>query len=374
MITSPIIEADNAQEFLVPYLQQSEQRLKSALRELDSTSECQIVPAADLCFPHDVIRIAGGFATGCVVEWRCSVPIIPVDTTVNIDTTSVFWLSDDISSQVDEDQFTRLQKHIETESSYMWNFHKGNHFITFFRSRASGRPALVIHSNEKEFKYQFNGLMPVEGNWFMDSVKTFRYGDSSYIRLLIGPKAILFAEIASMLERYNIDRHRFIATVLLNSRCEVAEEYHKHHYYMPTSSSVAIGCFLCEEGETVPIFSQPGKDIHLFQATGGGNNKFRSLLGSEFLLVPHGWGKTAAGPAHVSSNGKQFTINDLTFDIKPQVSLGTHPGLIWRDFDEDPNSPNSLFKRMSHHTPGTVVDSLFQICGYCRGGFRRYGD
>src|SRR5690242_14908664 len=97
MITSPILEADNAQEFLIPYLQRSEQRLRSALRELDPASECQIVPAADLCFPHDVIRIAGGFATGCVVEWRCAVPIIPVDTTVNIDTTSIFWLSDDVS-------------------------------------------------------------------------------------------------------------------------------------------------------------------------------------------------------------------------------------------------------------------------------------
>src|SRR5947209_1093545 len=230
MITSPILAQDHAQEFLIPYLQQSELCLKAALRELDSSSDCQIVPAADLCFPHDVIRIAGGFATGCVVEWQCSVPVIPVDTTVNIDTTSVFWLSDDISQQITEDEFTLLQKRIEGESSYMWNFHKGNHFITFFRSRASGRPALVIHSNEKEFKYQFNGLMPVDGNWFMDSVRTFRYGESAYMRLLIGPKAVLFAEIAIMLERYNIDRHRFVANVLLRSRCEVLEEYHKHHY------------------------------------------------------------------------------------------------------------------------------------------------
>lgn len=371
MIASPILAQDHAQEFLIPYLQRTERYLRSALRELDSSSECQIVPAADLCFPHDVIRIAGGFATGCVVDWLCPVPVIPVDTTVNIDTSSVFWLSNDISSEVTEEEFTLLQKNIESGSSYMWNFHKGNHFITFARSKGTSKPALVIHSNEKEFKYQFNGLMPVDGNWFMDSVRTF-HCDTSYLRLLIGPKAVLFAEMANMLERYNVDRHRFVASVLLNSRCEIVEEYHKHHYFMPSASSVAIGCYLCQEDEIVPIFSQPGKDIHLFRVAGGGRNKMAMLSGGNALLVPHGWGKTAVESTNASLDGDQFTINGLTYDIKPQVSLGTHPGLVWREFAEDPQDPDSLFSKMAHHTPGKVVDSLSQICGYCRGGFRRY--
>ncbi|MCF2435265.1 hypothetical protein LV779_14035 [Streptomyces thinghirensis] len=39
--------------------------------------------------------LAEGFATGCLVEWACRVPVVPVDTTMNIDTSSVFWLDGD---------------------------------------------------------------------------------------------------------------------------------------------------------------------------------------------------------------------------------------------------------------------------------------
>lgn len=372
MVSDPILASDHAQAFLVPHLRQTETLFRLAITEFDNAGSCEIVPAADLCFPHDVIRIAGGFATGCLVQWQSSLPLIPVDTTVNIDTTSLFWLSDDISSVIDEARLENLKGRIEAESTYLWNFHKGNHFIAFVRSCATGRPALLIHSNEKEFKYQFNGLMPVPGNWFMDDVKVFRSATGGYIRLLLGRKAELFYQLAMMLEPYNVNRHRFVATALLSSLCHIESEYHKHHYYMPTNCAVAIGCYLCDPGEVVPILSRPGYPIHMFQVHAGGSNQVRLTDGRQSLLVPHGWGKTSIDPVTVSYDEDHFTVNGMTFENRPLASLGKHPGLVLRDFSDNPHANNSLFAQMAHHTPGEVIDSLHQQSSYCQGKFRRH--
>jgi hypothetical protein len=366
-----ILHGDHAQRFLIPHLRRTEQLFRAALHEFDSGANCQIIPAADLCFPHDVIRIAGGFATGCLVDWTCTVPIIPIDTTVNIDTTSVFWLSEDIADQISSDTFLRLRSLIEQDSSYEWNFHKGNHFISFTVHRESGRPALVIHSNEKEFKYQFNGLMPVPGNWYMDSVRVFRHGPT-YLRLLVGEKAVLFSQIAQDLEPYNINRHRFLATALVDRLCAISGEHHKQHYFMPTASTVAIGCYLCEADEEVLVFSRPGADLHFFRPATGGYNQVRLFNGDEYLIVPHGWGKTSAEEVAVEYDEKSFTINGHSFAIEPKITLGVHPGLVVRDLDIDPHAPASLYQLMSDHTPGKVTGSLVQRASYGKFGFKRH--
>lgn len=363
---APLAGTDHAQQFLLGHLRRTEELFLSALRDLDPTASCQISAAADLCLPHDVIRIAGGFATGCLVQWSCSVPVLPVDTTVNIDTSSIFWL--DRAALPNAEDFERLRRRIELDSSYEWNFHKGNHFISFSRTRSNKRHALVIHSNEKEFKYQFNGLMPVPGNWFMDDVRVFRRGQH-YLRLLIGDKVLLFRRIADMLQRYNVVRHRFLAEVLLSGRAQVEQEYHKHHYFMPTEESVAIGCFLCAEGEIVPIFSRPGGDITLFAPASGGSNLVLLPGVDKGLLVPHGWGKTIAGPVELAYDEQLLTLNGHSFNVEPRVTLGVHPDLIVRAFSDDPLDPNSLFSRMAQHTPGRVTERLQQLSSYSRVGF-----
>lgn len=370
MRDTPILAGDHAQEFLVPHLSRTEQHLRESLRQFDPRAEAQIHAAADLCLPHDVIRLAGGFATGCLITWSCSEPIIPVDTTVNIDTSSIFWLSED--APLSSDRVSWLRERIEQESSYEWNFHKGNHFISYCRRRSDGHPALVIHSNEKEFKYQFNGLMPVDGNWFMDDVLVHRRG-GRYLRLLSGLKAQTFYDIARLMEPYNVTRHRFVANLLLDGRAEVQEEFHKHHYFMPTAQSVAIGCFLCKPGEVVPMFSYRGGDIHLFEPAGGGYNQVR--IGNEdYLIVPHGWGKTMDRPIDAVYDEHLLTINGQSFPVRPKATIGVHPELKVRQFDPDPSSPLSLFSRMAHHTPGQVVETLEQVCSYSKPGFVDHGD
>ncbi|WP_162637277.1 hypothetical protein [Streptomyces griseorubiginosus] len=371
MVSNEILGEDLAQKFLIPHLEQTERVFRSALRELDSNAECRITPAADLCFPHDVVRLAGGFATGCLVEWQCSVPVIPIDTTVNVDTSSVFWLSGDTADLWSTTQFDELRELLEGSSSYEWNFHKGNHFIASVLRSSDGQPGIVIHSNEKEFKYQYNGLMPVPGNWYMDDIVVHR-SEGRYIRLLVGPKATLFSQIALDLEAFNVNRHRFLATMLTEGRAEIRSEYHKQHYYMPSPNSVAIGCYLCEPGEVVPVFSRPGADIHLFECREGGQNRIDLLNGGKSLIVPHGWGKTLDSEVSIRLGEKAVSVNGMDFEVAPKVTLGVHPNLIVRKFSSDPSNPDSIYARMSHHTPGTVVNSLRQVSSYSKAGFMRH--
>ncbi len=360
-----IINNDYAQSFLSDYLRETEHIFYHALRKLDSTAECRITPAADLCFPHDVIRLAGGFATGCLVEWRSRVPVVPIDTTVNIDTTSIFYISERV--EFSSERFESFKKSIEERSSYEWNFNKGNHFISYCRRKSDGAPALVIHSNEKEFKYQFNGLMPVKDNWYMDSVHTTNVG-SRYLRLLIGEKCATFYRIAKMLENYNIVRHAFVARSLIGDRSTVVNEYHKNHYFMPGPEAVAIGCYLCTKNEVVPVLSAPGNDICLFQVHSGGNNKLRMLGGKETFIVPHGFGKTSNCPVTMHASKDTLEINGISFENTPKSSIGLHPALCTRYSTDD---PQVFFDDIKHHTPGMIVDRFEQIQWYNKNGFGR---
>ena len=64
-----------------------------------------------------------------------------------------------------------------------------------------------------------------------------------------------------------------------------------------------------------------------------------------------------------------LAINGLAYEVKPLVSLGTHPNLIVRRFHDDPYHAGSLYQRMREHTPGQVVDTHEQLSSYSRQGF-----
>lgn len=353
---------DFAQEFLIPYITETERIFRNALRTLDRSADCRIVGAADLCIPHDVIRLAGGFATGCFVEWSCDVPVIPVDTTVNIDTSSIFYIDEDLGGQFTPETFADLIEVTTSGSSYVWNFNKGNHFISLARQRSDGQLALIFHSNEKEFKYQTNGLVPVPGNWFWDDIQVFR-SDDRYIRLLVGANATHFASVAKMLEEFNIQRHRFFALQLCKKVSKIVGERHDHHYFMPTPSSVAMGVYVCSPGDVVPVFSKPGGAIPMFAADGGGANSV-----GEKVLVPHGWGKTSSKPLSVSLEDGRLNVNGLRFHIAPRESLGKHPDLLLRDFSSDPTAEDGFFAKVQSFCPGRVVDVFDQIVSYSQFG------
>ena len=62
-----------------------------------------------------------------------------------------------------------------------------------------------------------------------------------------------------------------------------------HHYGMPTDYSIAIGTYVVDERDVVPIFSREGYPIFLFRPS---SNMWSIVLeGKTKYIIPHGWGQ-----------------------------------------------------------------------------------
>lgn len=362
----PILKTDYAQQWLIPYLADTERLLKDAVGEKYS-DKVQIEVAADLCIPHDVIRLLGGFATGMYVRWDSDEPFVPVDICMNTDVISIFGLESLPEGVFTKDNFESVKNWVNSKTSYIWNFDNGNHFISLTQSQ-TGEYSLLMHSNEKEFKYQGNGLVPTPDNWYFDDIQEVRRGDR-YLRYLKGEKARTFYELAKSLEDYSINRHRIIATRLLGNKTAVYGEYHKVHYYMPSQNEAVLGCYVCEPQETVPILSYSGGPIFLFRTEAGGENVITLADGKQALLMTHGYGKASSEPISLKVESGRLYLNGVDYPIEPQAGLSGHKGFSIRDFHDDPNHPNSLLSVTKLHTPGEVTDILDQLAWYSSTGF-----
>lgn len=361
---SRLLAGDLTQESLARHLAATESSLRTELRRLDPRADCEIVPAADLGIPYDALRLSGGFATGCFVQWQCSTPIIPIDTTMNVDTSSVFWVSEAAESAFTKGNLSKLRQVLESKTNYEWNFDSSNHFITLGRDTLSDALVLVIHSNEKEFKNQYHGLCPTEGNWFE---KDIRVSSNGRVRLITGRAAELFAGTAKMLEPFNIARHRFVAHELLGPSVDVLKEVHEHHYYMPTESSAALGCYVAVPGAQVPIFSQHGRPIIMYEALGGGPNMV-SVGGHDRCIVPHGWGMTLDEPFEMKISSDYLTFQGIDYPRRPGVSLLDHPSVRARTF----SNVEAFLHAVSDACPGRKVAEFRQIRSLTRNGFLRH--
>ena len=359
------VEGDAAQRSLFTHLAATEETLRRFLRTLDPTADCLITPAADVGPPYDALRLWGGFATGCVVQWDCSVPVVPVDVTMNIDTTSIFNLAGDPGPILNAAAVESARRTIVEESSYLWNFDSGNHFISLTRSDTGW--ALVLHSNEKEFKDQYNGLFPRPGTWYAKNIREAE--GPRPMRFLVGEDALTFTELSEMLVPFNRLRHRLIARLLLDGASDVTGEWHKEHYFMPTKSSAAIGAFLCEPGEPVLVFSTLGRPLMWFEPVAGGSNVTSWEDGRDALVVPHGWGMTA-DPFDVTVERDALVVNGCRLDPVPGVSLFEGLGVRPRVFE----SNQAFAEAISWHTPGRIVSELTQVESYSRHGALRHDD
>lgn len=356
---------DYAQKGLVAHLQETERALRSELRELDPRADCEVVPAVDLGIPYDALRLSGGFATGCFVQWQCTVPIVPVDITMNIDTSSIFWVSEGAESEFTEANLTRVRSLIESQTGYEWNLDASNHFISLTRDETSGRLAVIVHSNEKEFKNQYNGLCPTVDNWFDRNIRVSKDGR---IRLIIGRPAEVFVDVAKMLEPFNVSRHRFIIHELLGEQVEVFEESHTHHYFMPSGSSAALGCYIVSPGDRVPIFSQPGLPILMYEASAGGPNVVR-VAGQDRCVLPHGWGMGLSEPLSMSIHRNHLEFQGRLYPREPGVSLLNDPSVTRREFE----SIDAFLDQISPLSPGRAVGTFTQLASLTRLGFRTHG-
>jgi hypothetical protein len=143
---------DATQTSIISHLEITERLLAQAAScasKSEQTSEIWAMP--DLGMPHNVTRMRGGFYTGALYTWQTSVPIVPIDATINACGTSVFMLNECVA---DDEHFRKLIHHAieisESNCSYVWNFASGNHFILY--GKAEGSPLIpdgyyaVLHS------------------------------------------------------------------------------------------------------------------------------------------------------------------------------------------------------------------------------------
>jgi len=65
-MTNSYFETEPTREYLLSYTKRTEELLLETLTKLDRSSKCRIYPSLDLGFPYDVIRLVGGFPTGCI--------------------------------------------------------------------------------------------------------------------------------------------------------------------------------------------------------------------------------------------------------------------------------------------------------------------
>lgn len=368
---------DESQKVLLPYLQVTNHLFQQVVKKHDQSenSYSRIFPSLDLGFPNNVQRLAGGFATGMLVTWNCGIDIVPIDATVNVCTSSVFKLS--AFNPVDLDQPNVMKKKLKElfhnaseQKGYSFSFTSGNHFLMIAKEQGSeGHDDyyLVLHSSANELKNSYLGLYPVEGNWYASKIKTLHTDSGDrYIRYLKDEDARHFITMAHQFEHYNEQIHLWLAQKLNNDTpFEVSQIWMKHHYYMPTDSSIAIGTFAEPVGEEVPLFSAPDKPVYIFKI---GEDNWQVNLGAnkgKVCLVPHGWGQEIE---HIES----ITIeeNELVLDVngkkyKTTIASQNHiecPGKKLRQFKDG----QEFLRIGSKMVNGKITHTLIPVFEYSK--------
>ncbi len=234
---------------------------------------------------------------------------------------------------------------------------------------------LVLHSSVKEMKESYIGLYPKEENWYFSKIKTYKNSedDYRYLRYIKNEEAKYFVKTAHHLEKGNEEMHKWLAKQLNWNADE--EKFHiiKHHYYMPTDSSIAIGTFVESPGETVPIFSDVKKPVYLFKI--GEDNWTYNLGGKKVCIVPHGWGQKIESIEKIVTNKNtlEFILNDnnhISYDIVSteridnRVKLGTN-------LEEDKkirnfNDLNDFLKHGNKFLKGEIIKTLTPKFLYCK--------
>ena len=326
---------DDTQQVLLEYLKETETLFNRAIQKHDpfDHSGCEIFPSLDLGMPNNVQRLAGGFATGMLVTWNCGVDIVPIDATVNVCTSSVFKLdSFDIDLLKDRKHFGGTLKslfHAASEvNGYSFSFTSGNHFLIIGTSpSAQGGDDyyLVLHSSAQELKNSYLGLYPVEKNWYSADIKHVGGENGRYFRYLKDETARQFITMAHHFEQYNEQIHQWLAEMINESK-PCGKKWVKHHYYMPTDSSIALGTFVEPEGTEVPIFSAPGKPVYIFKIGSGNWTVDLGEKRGRVCLVPHGWGQQIdhIQGIHVDGGCLILTIagKDISYQINSKERIG----------------------------------------------------
>lgn len=366
-----ILLNDDTQRILLPYLHETKILFDKALKKHDPSpsSYCQIFPSLDLGMPNNVQRLAGGFATGMLVTWQCGLDIVPIDATVNVCTSSVFKLNHfDLDLLNHTEVLIKFLKlcfdEASSEKGYSFSFTSGNHFLIIAQDAQTQDYYLVLHSSANELKNSYMGLYPVEGNWYAAYRKDILGENGRYFHYLKDEEARHFIRMAQNFKTYNEQIHKWLAQrINNNSSFKESDMLIKHHYYMPTENSIALGTFAEPIGAHVPIFSAPGRNIYIFEI---GKDNWQINLGGNkgnVCLVPHGWGQKIDTLSSIDvNNGKlSLTIGDQPKDFP--ISSKYHidcPEKTLRTFDNE----EDFLKRGKSVLKGTIVKTLIPCFEY----------
>ena len=109
------------------------------------------------------------------------------------------------------------------------------------------------------------GLYPVEGNWYAKYVKKYHWRKRtlfSYLKMKRPDTLSIWPKISKpIMNKF----HKWLAKRINGASFSESEMLIKHHYYMPTENSIALGTFAEPIGAQVPIFSAPGRNIYIFE-------------------------------------------------------------------------------------------------------------
>lgn len=365
---------DRTQQILLPYIHETEILFTKAIKKHDQSknSFCHIIPSLDLGFPNNVQRLAGGFATGMLVTWNCGLDIIPVDATVNICTSSVYKL-DNVDTQWITNPKTfydmiKKYSHIASEEKgYSFSFTTGNHFLLLAKDTASDDYYLVMHSSANELKHSYMGLYPVEGNWYSNKLKYIKGENGRYFYYLKDEDARYFTRMVKNFQKYNEQIHLWLAKKINGGNFSNDNNWMKHHYYMPTNQSIAIGTFAESIGTQVPIFSSYQQPIYIFEI---GADNFQINLGEKkgkVCLVPHGWGQEIEHVTNIRVDEENMNLiistdeGDFTSKIKSQERIECSRKKI-RQF----KNGEEFLKIGDNYIHGKIVKTLLPICEYSK--------
>lgn len=358
---------DNTQRMLTAHINETEKLFNQVIKTYDKNGFAYILPSLDLGIPNNLTRLAGGFATGIAVLWNSAVPIIPIDTTVNICTSSVYEI--DAAKYKDWFNDTNINAVNDKMKSIgaAVNFRNGNHFIQLFFSKNSQKYYLVLHGSSTYLKNSFYGLYPEKNNWYHNDIKTYQTSSGKYFRYIIEKTAEHFIWCARQLNHYNIEIHReYVKRLSIPVHSEVCMY---HHYGMPSGNSVMMGTYFVKENSIVPLFTHYKCPVYLLKVTPA--FPYIILEKEKRFLVPHGWGKQFKHPISEQSylnttkdsielcinkqtkfqyhTDRDSLLNDLTVRTKEQTILSDPECLFGEDCIYDILYPFASYSCNSNH-------------------------
>ncbi len=357
---------DYARITLTKHINTTNNLLKKTLHIFDSNANSEIIGTLELGYPNDVIRLAGGFAIGLMVKWEASIPFIPVDTTVNVCTTTICEIDHNLINDFNLHLIKNISEKISC-SSFSFNFYRGNHFISLLKGENNDKYYIILHSDA--YRKGYDSISPLKGNWYFDDIKVYE-DNNRYLRYIIGKKAETYYKMTKIAELNNEQKHSFVLELLTKNKCNILNIKHFHHHFMPNEQTIIIGCYFVEQDETVPIMTFPGHPIYMFRVLSNENSMYKI---NNKILTPHGWGKGSVKRMNIAIDNKNnlLRIGEHILNIENNVTLNNINNISVRHYAQNKHV-DSYLDQLNNEVKGINTELLLQLASYSKNGLIKW--